>query len=451
MFSDKQLGLPSSLIAATKVLLEKTAQVSPEPPTTTETPPSSSIPTDKPKLKGGKTKVDLTPETNDKMYDTSATGTKPVKESIGRLSSLSKEEFEILETLTEEQIDEAIRRDDPVGKWLSDFIGAKDPKFASRSRKELMQLALGSYYSRQYPRYSAVGYNEEFQLIEVKATKPKTYSKSAIAAAMEKLSKTLDPNKVKTIKMARKSAKNARNYDTSHLPPGWKSSFGVKEENEEKDSDDTPFEGPYKKAEGDKPSRSHLKHLMKKARDNVAKKKEEKLKEEMELDEAIKLGSKVKMHSPGKDYHVQIGRVGEIDHGLHNKSVKKYTVDYGNKQSVMLDKSKVKLHKEELFSDKEMEHLKSVLGEARGRSPKNSAADDEAEEHQHIVMQLRKVVSTHGALPIKHENGQVTKISPQLATHALNKHAAMKSAAEKQKYEQSLHKSHESMKSALGQ
>ena len=70
--------------------------------------------------------------------------------------------------------------------------------------------------------------------------------------------------------------------------------------------------------------------------------------EEVELDEAIKLGSKVKMHSPGKDYHDQIGSVGEIRHGLYKGAPKTYTVDYGNGRSVQLDKRSVRLHKEDV-------------------------------------------------------------------------------------------------------
>ena len=70
--------------------------------------------------------------------------------------------------------------------------------------------------------------------------------------------------------------------------------------------------------------------------------------EEVELDEAIKLGSKVKMHNPGKDYHDQIGIVGEIRHGLYKGAPKTYTVDYGNGRSVQLDKRSVKLHKEDV-------------------------------------------------------------------------------------------------------
>ena len=105
-----------------------------------------------------------------------------------------------------------------------------------------------------------------------------------------------------------------------------------------------------------------------------------------------------------------------------------------------------------ISDSKKMKKEEVELDEAkRGRPKKNPTPDDEQEEHEHVIMQLRKVVSTHGALPVKHLDGKSTKITPQLAQHALNKHSAMKTAAEKQDFESKMHKSHDSMKSALGQ
>jgi predicted RNA binding protein YcfA (HicA-like mRNA interferase family) len=69
------------------------------------------------------------------------------------------------------------------------------------------------------------------------------------------------------------------------------------------------------------------------------------MKEEVELDEAIKIGSKVTIHSPGKDYHGQTGHVGEIRNGAHKDAPKTYTVDYGNSQSVQLKSTNMKKHK----------------------------------------------------------------------------------------------------------
>ena len=69
------------------------------------------------------------------------------------------------------------------------------------------------------------------------------------------------------------------------------------------------------------------------------------MKEEVEIDEAIKIGSKVTIHSPGKDYHGQTGHVGEIRNGAHKDAPKTYTVDYGNSQSVQLKSTNMKKHK----------------------------------------------------------------------------------------------------------
>jgi hypothetical protein len=74
------------------------------------------------------------------------------------------------------------------------------------------------------------------------------------------------------------------------------------------------------------------------------------MKEDVELEEAIKINSKVKIHAPGKDYHGEVGRVGEIRHGLHKTAPKTYTIDYGNRQSIQLDKKNIKLHKEDIDS-----------------------------------------------------------------------------------------------------
>lgn len=68
------------------------------------------------------------------------------------------------------------------------------------------------------------------------------------------------------------------------------------------------------------------------------------------LEEAVKLGSRVTMHAPGKDYHGKKGVVGEVRHGLYKGAPKEFTVDYdqdekGNKKSIQLPKANVKLVK----------------------------------------------------------------------------------------------------------
>ena len=112
--------------------------------------------------------------------------------------------------------------------------------------------------------------------------------------------------------------------------------------------------------------KSGAKHL-----GTVYKNKPTNIKEDIEVDleEAIKLGTKVKMHAPGKDYHDSVGSVGEIRHGAFKGAAKTYTVDYGNGKSVQLGKQNVKLHKEESsdhHAEAEMHLSKANDADAKG-------------------------------------------------------------------------------------
>ena len=79
--------------------------------------------------------------------------------------------------------------------------------------------------------------------------------------------------------------------------------------------------------------------------------------EEVELDEAIKLNSKVVIHDPGESHHGKVGYVGEIRHGAYKGAPKTYTVDYdhneetGRSKSIQLDKKNIKQVKEEVELD----------------------------------------------------------------------------------------------------
>lgn len=75
---------------------------------------------------------------------------------------------------------------------------------------------------------------------------------------------------------------------------------------------------------------------------------------EQNINEAIKIGAKVKIHAPGKDYHDQSGHVGEVRHGSYKGAPKTYTVDYGDRKSVQLDKKNIKLHNEDIKLDEDL-------------------------------------------------------------------------------------------------
>ena len=139
--SDNKFGLPDSVIEAARSLMN------------------------------GKTVVDTAPETNDKDVDESK------KKSLAALAHpkdkitkkdilvgrgvLAKEEVEI-DDLTEEQLEEVLKKSDPAGKWISDFVHSKDPKFAGKTKKERMKQALAAYYAKQR--------NEEVEQVDEKIT-----------------------------------------------------------------------------------------------------------------------------------------------------------------------------------------------------------------------------------------------------------------------------------------
>ena len=85
-------------------------------------------------------------------------------------------------------------------------------------------------------------------------------------------------------------------------------------------------------------------------------------KEEVELEEAVKVGTKVKIHAPGKDYHDKMGSVGEVRHGAFKGAPKTYTIDYDGK-SIQLDKKNIKLHKEEFELDEKLDMKKATMGD----------------------------------------------------------------------------------------
>lgn len=56
-----------------------------------------------------------------------------------------KEEVESIE----EQLLEVLSKDAKAGDWISDFVKSDNPKFAGKSKKERIKMALGAYYGKQ--------------------------------------------------------------------------------------------------------------------------------------------------------------------------------------------------------------------------------------------------------------------------------------------------------------
>jgi len=226
--------------------------------------------------------------------------------------------------------------------------------------------------------------------------------------------------------------------------------------------------------------------------------------EEVKLDEAIKLGSKVRIHNPGKRNHGEEGTVGEIHRGLPGVRPKYYTVDHGGTSS-QLPKENIKIVKEEVELDEAnmmsiekgekvrltnpraparhtvtkikgqnvhtindsgeesvtpLSRVKSVKYQAQqltkeevesleeGRPKKNVTAEDPGGEHP--IAQLRKIVSMRGQVPFKHVNPkQKSNIDVKTAHQLLSKHDNMKTSGEKLEFASRIHKSPEEMQSVI--
>ena len=286
-------------------------------------------------------------------------------------------------------------------------------------------MALGAYYAKQR--------NEEVEIDEAAGK-----SKSSIPVVTKKI----DFDKVKQVRDARKAAKQARHQDTSHLPPGWKTTWNRNEETDMELTDEELERLNEIAAQLDeKITPSELRAQLKAKA--AAKKTSDSETKSTTVNESAKTH-----HQLMASYHERMASAKDIsdsDKEMHEKAFQQH-----RKASV----------KPEAYSSSANKMTKALLKEEveldeakRGRPRKNPAPDQkpgEDEEHEHIIMQLRKVVSTHGALPVKHLDGKSTKLTPQLAQHALNKHNAMKTADQKQDFEQKLHKSHDSMRAALG-
>lgn len=66
--------------------------------------------------------------------------------------------------LREEALLEKLNASDPTGKWIHDFVHSDNPKFAGKSKKERIRMALGASYGAKRNEEVAV---EEVELDEM--------------------------------------------------------------------------------------------------------------------------------------------------------------------------------------------------------------------------------------------------------------------------------------------
>lgn len=76
-------------------------------------------------------------------------------------------------------------------------------------------------------------------------------------------------------------------------------------------------------------------------------------------------------------------------------------------------------------------------------------ASDENPGSEHVIMQLRKVVSSRGIHPVTHVSGEKSEVNVKDAHKALAHHDNLKTSAEKDSYAKRLHHSASSMKDTM--
>ena len=292
-----------------------------------------------------------------------------------------------------QRLDELLSKDHPASKWIHDFVKSDNPRFAGKSKKERIKMALGAYYAKQHEDVEVdqeVEQIEEADLEESAAKFTATVAKAeaAFKKGNEKLGRHHLTNARSTM-FAMKTTESPKITANGSYAKYKELHDRYGHMREDVEQSDTLLEYPsdlakMKKADsykvgdkiwtkvGGKWHKGHITTPLNKAGNHGVKFQHngqthsyvsspdqlrlhvEGVVEEVEIEEAVKLGTKVKIHAPGKDYHEKVGYVGEIRHGLFKGAPKTYTVDYdhnsetGYFKSIQLDKKQVKLHKEEV-------------------------------------------------------------------------------------------------------
>lgn len=147
------------------------------------------------RIKSGETKpVDRTNYNIPTYLRKKAEGKKPVdkKAALEAYIARKKETSVVAEEVAPEYIEEKLSASDPTSKWISDFVASDNPKFAGKSKKERIRMALGA-------KYAAMRNEEVDQVDEVtgyEGVKDRT-DMIKRAAAMNRMGKGVFLSKVK--------------------------------------------------------------------------------------------------------------------------------------------------------------------------------------------------------------------------------------------------------------
>ena len=91
--------------------------------------------------------------------------------------------------------------------------------------------------------------------------------------------------------------------------------------------------------------------------------------------------------------------------------------------------------------------MEEYIDEGRGRPRKVKTEEDPGSEH--VIMQLRKVITTRGHHKVQHVSGEKSHVEPAQAHKMLAHHDNLRTSSEKHEYANRLHKSAASMKDAM--
>lgn len=74
--------------------------------------------------------------------------------------------------LREQSLEEKLKSSDPTGKWVSDFVHSDNPKFAGKSKKERIRMALGAAYAAKRQNEEVEELDEAVHRIGLTVTDP---------------------------------------------------------------------------------------------------------------------------------------------------------------------------------------------------------------------------------------------------------------------------------------
>lgn len=90
------------------------------------------------------------PEHAKEMFDEVKQGMTPPPKAPKKSKSVKEEYMEDLLSFSAwRKLDEVLTKEDPVKQWIDDFIKSDNPKFAGKSKKARINMALGAYYAKQ--------------------------------------------------------------------------------------------------------------------------------------------------------------------------------------------------------------------------------------------------------------------------------------------------------------